>query len=54
MLEMEDKTECSGRVGSGGHLLKPMLHGLFYFPQVPVSDGYDMGVDLEYDYDIHT
>ena len=53
MLEMEDKTECSSRVGSGGHLLKPMLHGLFFF-QVPVSDGYDICVGLGYVYDMHT
>ena len=54
MTEMEDKTKCSSRVSSGGHLLKPMLHGLFYFPQVPVSDGYAICVGLGYVYDTHT
>ena len=31
-----------------------MLHGLFYFHHVPMSDGYDMGVGLGYVSDTHT
>ena len=31
-----------------------MLHEFFYFPQVPVYDGYNMGMGVRYVSDTHT